>query len=239
MYATNPKYRPAHLDSQEQSFENLDGIEYPSMNDIKMKTDPSKVAPAARLVPKIDRSKKGVVEQKYLHGRHTIEPMSYIKEKEMLVDDILAKDEEVLKISNELTNVLDASTGLNDPAKATELIRKQTELEYKLMQKENDLNDTFTELKTVDQIESDKDVAVRTVEAHSQPDFNEATARLQAKTMKHSEMERKYQEKVMLIEMKRMQVKEQQKRHFPVSMLHSSSPFEAWIVCVAVTRILF
>lgn len=218
MYATNPKYRPAHLDRKEESFENLDNIEYPSMTDIKMKADPSKVAQTSRLVPKIDRSKKGVAEQKYLHGRQTNEPMSYIKEKEMLVDDILAKDEEVWKISNELTNVLDASTGINDPVKASKLIQKQRELEFKLMQKENDLNDTFTELNTVDQIESDKDVAAQTVEAQSQPEFIEATARLQAKTMKHSEMKRKYDDQVMLNELKRMQVQEQQKRHFPVSI---------------------
>lgn len=217
MLTTNPKYQPSHSDSFERAMGNLDGIEYPSMNDIKMKTDPSKVPSTNRGIPQIDRTNKGIVEQKYLHGKRTIEPMSYIKKKEMLVDDILAKDEEVLKISTELTNVMDASNSTNDPAKASELSRKQTELEYTLMQKENELNDTFIDLKDVNQWENDKEITMPSVEAQKQPEFTAATARLQAKTMKHSEMEQKYKENAVLIEMKRIQVKEQQKRHLEVS----------------------
>lgn len=195
---------PPQSQSHENALGNLDGIEYPSMTDIKMKTDPSKV-PSGHGVPRIDRTKKGAVEQKFLHGKSTIE------QKEMLVDDILAKDEEVLMISTELTNVLDASNSTDDPVKANELIRKQTELEYKLMQKENELNDTYIELTTVDQLETDKDVTIPTISAQSQPEFTEATARLQAKTMKHTEMERKHQQNTLLIEAKRLAIKEQHK----------------------------
>lgn len=235
MLTTNPKYQPSHLDSFEQSMGNLDGIEYPSMNDIKMKADPSKITNTDRGIPRIDRTSKGAVEQKYLHGRRSIEPMTYIKEKEMLVDDILAKDEEVLKISTELTNVLDASNATNDPAKASELIKKQTELEYTLMQKENELNDTFNELKTVDQFEDDKDMPL--VDARRQPGYTEANARLLAKTRKHSEMEQKHKESALLLETKRMKLKEQQKIHLEVSIvLFESIPSFLNIACNIIIR---
>lgn len=222
MCTTNPKYMPPRSTSNENDYSNLDNIEYPVMTDIKMKTDPSRIVASGPGVPRVDRSSKGVVEQKFLHDKRTLEPMTFIKEKEMLVDDILAKDEEVLMISTELTNVLDASNRTDDPVKATELIRKQTELEYKLMQKENELNDTYIELKTVDQLESDEDVTMPAVSTQSQPEFTEATARLQAKTMKHSEMERRHQQNALLIEAKRLAIKEQHK-HLQVSCVRGKA----------------
>lgn len=208
MFTTNPKYQPAKRNSFEKSMEDLNEIEYPSVLDIKMKNIPSGpnvvVGP-----PRIDRSSKAAAEQKFIK----MNSVDLIKEKENIVDQLLEKDQEVLKISNELTNVLDASNTSVDPVKASELYKKQTELEYKLMQKENELNDTAIELETqaVDQGEYD--------DTQKEHGYEEAFARLQAKEIQHSEMAKKAQENAQALETKRRAAKEHNKRHLQVILI--------------------
>lgn len=205
MFTTNPKYQPLKRNSFEESMGDLNDIEYPSLGEIKMKKDPSKPKVVGRGPPRIDRSSKAAAEQKF----SKMNSVENIKVKENIVDQILEKGQEVLEMKNELISAFDASDANEDPLQ----YKKRVELEYKLMQKENELNDTVTELETqaIDPDEYD--------DTKNEPEYKEAVARLQAKEMQHSKMAKISQENAQVLETKRRAATEHHKRHLQVILI--------------------
>lgn len=204
MKTTNPKYDKKKDTSG--MYPSLEGIEYPSFENIIMKTtDPEKQP----LIPRIDRSSKPMLGQKTNDIQQPLNPVALAYEKEKMYDQILAKDKEVLNIGNELTQVV-SSTRIPSDADPTELYTKHNELEYKFIQKENELNDTITELQS--------DFETLQIDVKN-PEVAAINARIDQKAKEHSQYEKKRTETKQQIEERMNAMREQQKRHLQVSRI--------------------
>lgn len=194
-------------------YPNLQDIEYPDFGDIKMKPKPSERTP---YIPWIDRTNKPNSGPKFMNTQQPINPVALAREKEIMYDQILEKEKEVLTIGTELNRMM-SSTNLPNESDPSEWFSKHTELEYKLYQKENELNDTVSELHSVSQQELDEGMNLKTLQINQNPDFAAIKARIEAKERAHSQFEMKHKEIKQNIEAKSSTVKEQQKRYLEVS----------------------
>lgn len=212
MHTTNSNYKLKSLITSEL-YPRLEGIEYPSVDDIKMKP---KEIDDVKYVPRVDRTSKPMPGQKPT-GNTTaqITPIALAREKEMIYDQALKKEQEVLTIGDELKRFASASTLPND-VDQTEWYHKQSELEYKFFQKENELNDTISELNSVNQHEVENQMGTLQINKKN-PEMTEIEARLEAKRKEFSQNERKVAETKQAVETKMNVVRERQKRHLQVS----------------------
>ncbi|XP_055300839.1 ubiquitin carboxyl-terminal hydrolase 8 [Sitodiplosis mosellana] len=204
MWVTNPKYKPKSTDAP--AIPAVSDIEYPNLGDIKMKPKPTE-QPSSN-VPRIDRSNKPIFGQKSIEQQQPINSVSIVQEREKILDQILQKDREALRIGDELSNIVNAPIKQSE-AEHDEWLTKQTELEYKLVQKENELNDTIMELSTITTPELENKLQFDT----SNPDVKKIVARIEEKSNEHAEYERRMKQRFQEIEEKRRTAREQQKRH--------------------------
>lgn len=212
MYTTNPSYKPKSSITSE-IYPRLEGIEYPSVDDIKMK--PKEIT-TPKYIPRIDRTSKPNSGQKPIgNTTEPINPITLAREKEMMYDEALKKEQEVLTIGAELKRFASTPTLPNDADK-TEWYHKQSELEYKFFQKENELNDTISELNSVNQHEMENQMGTLQINKQS-PEYAEITARVEAKRKEFTQNERKVAETKQEIAAKMNVVRERQKRHLQVS----------------------
>lgn len=202
MKTTNPKYEPKPKAAPTQVV--VSDIEYPSFSDIKMKPKPTETA----FVPRIDRSSKPIPGQKTFESQQPINPVSLVQEREKMLDQVLKKEMEVIELNNELRNVVNARIDPSEQDKS-DWFKKQTDLEYKMVQKEAELNDTLEGL-------PDNDLDSLNIGAQD-PDLYK---RFKEKQLAHLGNERKIKEVTTEIEEKRRATKEQEKRHFEVSNKH-------------------
>lgn len=212
MYTTNSSYRPKSSITS-KIYPHLDDIEYPSVDDIKMKP---KDITAPKYIPRIDRTSKPMPGQKPT-GNTTaqINPLALAREKEMMYDEALKKEQEVLIIGDELKRFASTPTLPND-VDQTEWYHKQSELEYKFFQKENELNDTISELNSVNQHEMENQMGTLQINKQN-PEWAEIAARLETKRNAFSQNERKVAETKQAVEAKMNDIRERQKRHLQVS----------------------
>lgn len=189
----------------------LGDIEYPSLTDIKMKPKPTE-KPYDNYVPRIDRSSKPAFGQKSIEQQQPINSVTIVKKREMILDQVLLKEREALKIENELSSIVNATITQSETEQA-EWFEKQNELEYQLVQKENELNDTITELNATTTPELETKI-------QNDPEVKAIVARIEAKVNEHSENERRMKQKLQEIEEKRKAAREQQKRHLEVSFFY-------------------
>lgn len=189
----------------------LGDIEYPSLTDIKMKPQPTE-KPYDSYVPRIDRSSKPAFGQKSFEQQQPINSVTIVKKREKILDQVLQKEREALKIENELSSIMNATIKQSE-TEQSEWFDKQTELEYQLVQKENELNDTITELNATTTPELETTIQNDTVN----PEVKAIVARIEAKNNEHSENERRMKQRLQEIEEKRKAAREQQKRHLEVS----------------------
>lgn len=197
----------------------LEGIEYPSFDDIKMK--PKEIG-LPKYIPRIDRTSKPMPGQKPTGNTLAqINPIAFAREKEMMYDEALKKEREVLTIGDELKRFASTSTIPND-VDQTEWYHKQSELEYKFIQKENELNDTISELNSVNQHEVENQMGTLQINRQN-PEWTEIAARLEAKQKELSQNERKVAETRQAVETKMNVVRERQKRHLQVSFIDFDS----------------
>lgn len=212
MHTTNPNYKPKSSITAE-IYPKLEGIEYPSFEDIKMKPKdlPNKY------IPRVDRMSKPSYDKKATgNAAAPINPIDLAREKEMIYDQALKKEQEILTIGNELKRYASTPTIPND-VDPSEWYHKQSELEYKFIQKEHELNETISELQAVDQQEVENQMG--TLQLNKQnPELAAITARLDVKQKELSQNERKVAETKQVVEAKMNVFRERQKRHLQVSI---------------------
>lgn len=218
MFVTNSKYKTKSIDAPPSIV--LGDIEYPSLTDIKMKPQPTE-KPYDNYVPRIDRSSKPAFGQKSFEQQQPINSVTIVKKREMILDQVLQKEREALKIENELSSIVNATITQSE-TEQSEWYNKQTELEYELVQKENELNDTITELNAITTPELETTIQNDTVNV---PEVKAIVARIEAKTNEHSENERQIKQNLQELEKKRKAAREQQKRHLEVSFFFH--PFDS------------
>lgn len=139
MITSNPKFKPEI--SIVESYESIDDIEYPSLSDIKMRKDTPLKDVTNRSRPSIDRSSKLAAEKTYKDKWKT--PEEIIKEKEQLIDRALQKEKEALKLEADLEQTMREEPN-EDETKRREWYEKQTELQYKIMQYDNERDDNVS-----------------------------------------------------------------------------------------------
>lgn len=211
MCTTNPKYLQKSKETTSQLYPNLGDIEYPDF-DMKMKP---KLPENTPYIPRIDRASKPPRWSKSIDTQHQFDPIMVAREKDKLANQILEQEKEVLTISNELVNT--QTNNVDQP----EWIEKQTELEYKFIQKENELNDTMSEFKSISQSElGDK---METLQIDQNPEFAAINASIDAKVRQISQFEQKRSQTKQVLEAKRNVMNEHHKRHLEVS--HSINHF--------------
>lgn len=209
MHTTNPNYKPKSSFVTD-IYPRLEGIEYPSVDDIKMK--PKEIA--TKYIPRVDRTSKPPYGQKPA-GLAPINPVALAREKEMMIDEVLKKEKEILTIGDQLKRFVSTSTIPND-VDQTEWYHKQRDLEYKFIQKEHELNDTISELNAVGQHEVENQMGTLQINTQT-PEMAEIKARFDAKQKVLSQNERMRAEDKQAIEAKLNVVREGQKRHLQVS----------------------
>lgn len=212
MHTTNSNYKPKSSITAD-IYPRLEGIEYPSVDDIKMKP---KQIDAPKYIPRVDRTSKPMYGQKPIGN--TMAPMNPIvlaREREMIYDQVLKKEAEILTIGDQLKRFASTSTIPND-VDQTEWFHQQSELEYKFIQKEHELNETINDLHSVDQ---EVENQMGTLQINKQtPEWTELSARLDAKQREVSQNESKVAETKKVVEAKMNVVRERQKRHLQVSL---------------------
>lgn len=140
MLTTNPRFKPKI--SIVESYENIDDIEYPSLSDIKMRKDTPLKDVTNRSRPSIDRSSKLAAEKTYKDKWKS--PEELIKEKEQLIDRAMQKEKEALKLEADLEQTIREEPSNVDDSKRREWYEKQTELQYKIMQYDNERDDNVS-----------------------------------------------------------------------------------------------
>lgn len=224
MYVTNPKFKPKA--KYVSAYPNVDDIEYPVLGDIKMKPNPTE-KPLAQYVPRIDRSSKPQFGQKSMEHQEPNNPVAIVQECEMFYDQILEKEHETLKIGEELKNIVNTPNTQNE-TEQTEWFNKQRELEYKLVQKENELNDTITGLHAIETPELETKLHVD----NFNPEVKTIFARIEKKKNEHSENERRIRQTLQEVEEKRRAAREQEKRHLQVSKINKQSVFIKMVLLI-------
>lgn len=209
MLTTNPQFKPKP--KNDPTYYDLNEIEYPSFYDIKMKSTEDSFP---QNIPRFDRSVKPTIGQKPAEQQKPINYVSIVKEQEMIIDQVLQKEQEALKIGDELSNIVNAPIAQNEDEQ-NEWFTKQTELEYKFIQKENELNDSIMDLNST-MLDFESKVESLQVRLH-QPEVAEIMDRIKKKNNKHSEYDRKIKEMARKIEEKRKAHREKQKRFYQVS----------------------
>lgn len=202
MKTTNPRFAPKKV--PQQLYPNLEDIEYTEWDEIKMKPKPTDGF-AGRNIPTIDRTSKPSG-----FGQKPLTAQQIALEQEKFYDDVLKKEKEALSVGKEYINTLNMiiTPSESDP---TEYFNKQTELEYKFFQKENELNDTIT---TVEPELENLETIPNTEE---NPQMGEILARLKAKIEMHTQNKKMLEQVVKTQEELGPATREQQKRHLQVS----------------------
>lgn len=207
MRTTNPRFvkqkQPPSL------YPDLDDIEYGDLDEIKMKPKQTDGFPNQNK-PRIDRTSKPPFGQKSMTAQHPNNIISMALKHEKFYDDVLKKEKEALNVGTEYIKTLNTTITPSE-SDQTEHFNKQTELEYKFIQKENELNDTITKIEL--NLES-----LETIPSTEQnPEVTALLARVREKQGKHDA----YQKQLEQIDRKREELgpatKEQQKRHLQVS----------------------
>lgn len=213
MHTTNSNYKPRSSFTAE-IYPRLDGIEYPSFDDIKMKP---KEIPETKYIPRVNRLSKPSYD-KNSTGNSTapMNPIALAREKEMIYDQALKMEREIFSIGDELKRYASTSTIPND-VDPSEWYHKHSELEYRFMQTEHELNETISELKAVDQQEVENQMGTLQINKQN-PELAEITARLDVKQKELSQNERKVAETKQVVEAKMNVFRERQKRHLQVSI---------------------
>lgn len=200
MKTTNPKYS-RKLEIPEL-YPSLQDIEYPSTDHIKMKPN---LTEKQKYRPRYDRANKPQRWSKSTESNKN--PVENARERELEIDIILEKEKELSNIVNEFRNEFTKQVNNTDQ---TEWINKQTELEYKLIQKENELNDTIQRYDTVNQHEFEDKFG--TIQIEQTPELATIKATIEAKERQISQYEQKRSETKPDLEEKIKLVKERQKR---------------------------
>lgn len=210
MYTTNPNYKPKSSMVQNMYPTDLERIEYPSLDDIKMKR---KETEPAKYIPRVDRTNKPMPGQKPMGNASTpIDALELARQKEIMFDQAFKTEQEILTIGNELKRNFVSTTSIPNDVDKTEWFNKQSELEYKFIQKENELNDTINEIQSVDQHELDNQMGTLQIDKKD-PELAEINARLETKRNKLSQNKHIVNETKQEVESKMNVVRERQKRH--------------------------
>lgn len=150
--------------------------------------------------------------QKFIDSQQPVNPLVVAKQREMALDKVLQKEKEIMNIGIELSNVVNAPT--SNEADTNDWFVKQSELEYKLVQKEDELNETINGLNEATSFEN----KIETLQIdNNNPEYFAITARINAKENEHLENEKRLRQKNAEIEEKRKAARELQKRHLQVS----------------------
>lgn len=196
---TNPKYQPKLMEVPMSSATTKE-IEYPSLADIKMKPDLNNISTNSR--PQFDRSSKPAFGQKFNNSQQPLNVVAVAREREMILDKVLKVEEEVLKIEDQLSTIANAPL-------TNETLNIQMELEYKLVQKESELDDIKTGLNdTIVQLDN--------------PEILDIAMRITFKELEHLKNEIKMKQKNAEIEEKLRQAREYKKRQLEVSFMRSN-----------------
>lgn len=216
MHTTNPNYKPKSSITADL-YPPLDGIEYPSFEDIKMK---SKDTDTGKSIPRVNRANKPLPGQKSIDNTSApISPITLAREKESMYDEALKKEQEVLTIGNQLKQFGSTPTIPNDESKWFD---EQSALEYTFIQKEQELNDTISELRSVDQHEVENHMGTLQIDKQN-PEMAEIAARLEAKRKALSQNKHRVKETKQEVEAKMNVIREKQKRHLQVSFTERSN----------------
>lgn len=205
MRTTNPKFQPKQKAPQ-QLYPNLEDIEYEFEDEIKMKPK----QPDANQKPRFDRASKPSSGQKPLAPNKPNNILAYAIEQENIYDDLLKKENEALTVGNEYISTL-KTTITPSESDPTEHFNKQTELEYKLIQKENELNDTIMTVEP--DLESLDEIPI----GDQNPQTSEVLARIREKKKIHTQNKKAIEQVAQKREELGPAAKEQLKRHLQVS----------------------
>lgn len=208
MKTTNPRYESKQTLTK-SLYPPLHDIEYPDVDGIKMKPTQTAGVPGGYPVPAFDRKNKPALG----HKNPTAQPgntISFALEQEKLYDHVLQKEKEALNVGKEYISTLNATISVGE-SDQTEHYNKQTELEYKFIQKENELNDTIME------VEPDLQ-SLDALPSHEQnPEASEVLARIKAKREMHTQNKKELEKIGQKREELAPATKEQQKRHLQAS----------------------
>lgn len=215
MHTTNSNYKPkSSIPKTLYPLHELEGIEYPNLDDIKMKP---KANEPTKYIPRIDRTNKPMQGQKPMGNPSVpIDPVVHARQKEIMYDQALKKEQEVLTIGNELKRTFARASSIPNDIDKTKYFDMQRELEYKFIQTENELNDTISELHSVDQHELENQMGTMQIDRQN-PEMAEITARIETKRKRLSQSENIVKETKQDIEATMNVVRERQKRHLQVS----------------------
>lgn len=185
---SDPWYTSAAKNLHE-SYEVKD-IEYPNLDEMKTRSAET----AKPQIPRFDRSIKPIHKPLMSYG--SSERISILKEVEKKMDQVIQKEDEMSLIGQQIMNV---------PVNETE---QAIQLEYQLIQKDNELDDTMNELNTTIQPEFESQLTNLRNSAPQNSEEQAVTAGIIAKRQKVIEMEH-----IRKIE------REKQKRHLDVSII--------------------
>lgn len=146
-----------------------------------------------------------------MDSHQPVNPLVVARQRELILDKVLQKEKEVLSIGTELSNVVNAPA--SNETERNDWFVKQDELEYKLVQKEDELNETIQGLNEATTFENKFDTLQID---NNNPEYLEVKARITAKENAHLENEKRLRI-LSEIEEKRKAAREQQKRHLQVS----------------------
>lgn len=209
MKTTNHHYDPRSTESS-NLYPNLSDIEYPDTDAIKMK--PKLDAIKSTYIPRIDRTVKPTYGKTIDAHQQPTNAVALAREKEIIFNQVLEKQKEVITIGDELSRVVSSTTP--NEVDQTEWFNRQSELEYKFIQKENELNDTVSELHSVSQ---DIESKLSTIQIDQRPEVDEIEARLQAKERERLQYEQKRLQAKQEIDAKLKVTQERHKRFLEVS----------------------
>lgn len=212
MHTTNPNYKPQSSVTAD-IYPHLEGIEYPSVDDIKMK--PKNIPD--KYIPRVNRTNKpSFGKTSTENATAPIDPIALAREKELMYDQALEKEQEILSIGDELNRIASIPKSPND-VDITDWYHRQSVLEYKFIQKEHELNETISELNAVGQQEVENQMETLQISKQN-PQFAEIAKRLDIKAREFSQNERKVAETKQVVESKMGVLRERQKRHLQVSL---------------------
>lgn len=135
MCTTNPRYKPPQAFIERDL---VNEIEYPSMDDIKMKDNSLKDSPKPRIF--VDRSNKPTALKTMQEKSRIADEM--IKAKAELIDKALKNELKARKIMTDLDETISEAPPPTNSVELEQWHNKTEELEYKLMQYENSQTDT-------------------------------------------------------------------------------------------------
>lgn len=132
MYCTNSNYIVTTMDTRYNL--SVDDIEYPDINDIRMKEDSFGSQPGR---PVVDRNSKAAA----LHIYESKSKGEILEEQEKLVDRSIQNEMDMLSAESELKKIHAVEATVADDEEKKKMRQKITELKYKIMQYENSRDD--------------------------------------------------------------------------------------------------